>query len=313
MEMNTMYTLRPSWRPRYQPNIHVPTHLSQLTGDHAGRPPRHLWWQPNNIDFADNDSIRMFYNEAVTHYMLPSDNCWFDAALLQEQWRNLNIPHIIRHAWETIHPQLKRNTMGYNIDHWQEIQDTILQAIEDYNFALAGGSALRDYDVIKRETEDVDTFNNNWDVADFDNAVDAIVKACNVHGWNVDIIENQEMRRHLSIDNNFLVVSLVYYGYPNAPESRPGGGLRLVFDDVVGGKAAAIADAPRGRDFHDLAHILLVDGWSLSRIEDTLRNMNRGDQVQAFWESIENFRRGTFDDDIKRSGFDVAFCHSIIG
>lgn len=108
-------------------------------------------------------------------------------------------------------------------------------------------------------------------------------------------------------------VSLVYYGYPNAPESRPGGGLRLVFDDVVGGKAAAIADAPRGRDFHDLAHILLIDGWSLSRIEDALRNMNRGDQVQAFWESIENFRRGTFDDDIKRSGFDVAFCHSIIG
>ena len=311
---HAMYTLRPSWRPRYQPDIHVPTHLTQLTGTHSGvRPPRHLWWQPHRIDFANIKSIRMFYSEAVSHYMRPSDNCWFDAVVLQEQWHNLSIPHIVRHAWETIHPQLKRSTMGYDIDHWQEIQDAILQAVEDYNFALAGGSALRDYDVIKRETEDVDTFNNNWDVADFDNAVNAIINVCNVNGWNVDIIENQEMRRHLSIDDDFLVVSLVYYGYPNAPEGRPGGGLRLVFDDVVGGKAAAIADAPRGRDFYDLAHILLVGGWSLSRIEDTLRNMGRGDQVQAFWESIEDFRRGTFDDDINRSGFDAAFCHSIIG
>lgn len=96
-----------------------------------------------------------------------------------------------------------------------------------------------------------------------------------------------------------VTVDIVYY-----ERSRE---LRLVFDDVVVGKGVAVADSARGRDFDDLAHIVETPGWSLERVEDAMRATKYGDKVDAFRANLERFRRGEFDDDIRKSGFDPAF------
>lgn len=101
-----------------------------------------------------------------------------------------------------------------------------------------------------------------------------------------------------------VTVDIVYY-----ERSR---GLRLIFDDVVGGKGVAVADSARGRDFDDLAHITDTPGWSLERVEDAMRAIKYGDKVDQFRANLERFRRDEFDEDIGKSGFDPAFCHRVL-
>lgn len=109
-----------------------------------------------------------------------------------------------------------------------------------------------------------------------------------------------------------VMVQLVYYGRSQDPEQRPGGGLRLIFDDVVAGKGAAIADVARGRDFYDLANILTTPGWTLQRVESAMHAMRFGDLINQFRINLDRFRRGDFDDDIRKSGFVPDFCHGIL-
>lgn len=264
-----VYRLRPSWRPRYQPDVYVPADLAMLTGPTDGRhdPPVNLYWQPGELDFAERGDIELFYSSALPAATTAEQfRHWIDERTLAATWSSLSLPSRVRAAWETIHPELRDKDVTVN-DRIR-IQDAILTAIAEDGFALAGGSALIDYDIISRDTEDIDAFNNR---------------------------------------------GLVYYERSGDPELRAGGGLRLIFDDVVGGKGAAIADVARGRDFFDLANILTAPGWTVARVEAAMRAIKYGDQIEGLRANLGRFRRGDFDDDITKSGFDPAFCHRHLG
>lgn len=311
-----IYRMRPPWNPRYQPDVYVPADLDLLTGPTTGHhdPPVHLYWQPGELDFSNPADRELFYSSALTTATSTSDfTQWIHRDALITAWDHLSLPTRVRRAWETLHPILRNETATVN-DRIR-IQDTILAAIAEYGFALAGGSALIDYDVVARETDDIDAFNDRWDVDAFAAACSRVIHICHEKGWQATLISNQDMDKQIRVDAGTgqpVVVQLVYYGRSQDPEHRPGGGLRLVFDDVVAGKGAAIADVARGRDFDDLAHILTTPSWTLQRVEDAMRALRFGDLIDQFRHNVDRFRRGDFDGDIRKSGFDPAFCHRIL-
>lgn len=311
-----VYRLRPSWHPRYQPDVYVPSDLSMLHGPTTGRydPPVNLYWQPGQLNFAHHGDIELFYSSVLTAASTAEQfTQWVNGPLLAAAWPRLSLPSRVRTAWETIHPALRSKDSPVN-DRIL-IQDTILTAIAEQGFALAVGSALIDYDIVTRESEDIDAFNDRWDINAFNTAHEQVLAACREHGWRAETVHHEDMDRKIHVDAGTgtpVVVQLVYYPRPSDPERRAGGGLRLIFDDVVGGKGAAVADVARGRDFDDLAHIVDTPGWSLERVEDAMRAIKYSDRVAQFRANIERFRRGEVDDDIRKSGFDPAYCHHIL-
>lgn len=308
-----VYRMRPSWTPRYQPDVYVPVDLSVLSGPTSGHrdPPVHLYWQPGSLDFANPADRELFYSSALTTASSCDDfTQWIDRDALAAAWHRLSLPTRVRRAWETLHPYLRDEATIVN-DRIR-IQDTILTAIAEFGFALADGSALIDYDVVSRETDDIDAFNDRWDVNAFTAACARVLQVCHENGWTAALIADQDMDKRIRVDagtGHPVIVQLVYYGRSQDPEQRPGGGLRLIFDDVVAGKGAAIADVARGRDFYDLANIMTTPGWTLQRVESAMQAMRFGDLINAFRTNIDRFRRGDFDDDIRKSGFDPDFCH----
>lgn len=311
-----IYRLRPGWNPRYQPDVYVPADLQALSGPTTGSfdPPVNLYWQPGVLDLGDAAARRRFYSSALTSANTPEHFAWINRDALSAVWEQLSLPTRVRGAWETIHPELRGTKLLMN-DRIRT-QDIILAAIEAQGFALAGGSALIDYEVITRESEDIDAFNSRMDVAAFDAAHEAILVACQEQGWAAETTIHEDLRRQLVVNAGTgtpVKVDVVYYaGSGTAPERRPGGGLRLVFEDVVGGKAAAIADAPRGRDFDDMAHIVETPGWSIPRVEEALCGIGRFDQLEAFRANMARFRNGDFDNLIRDEGFNPAFSHRFL-
>ncbi|MGI6797988.1 hypothetical protein [Gordonia sihwensis] len=311
----TVYRLRPSWIPRFEPDVFVPADLDLLRGPVSGvvDPPTNLYWQPGDIDFADLANLRRFYSSAIRRISDPDlFGEWINRRALVKLWPQLDIPATVRRAWETIHPELKskENAVGAR----EQIQDAVLAVIADHGFALAGGSALLDYDVVTRDTEDIDAFLNRFDADAFNDAAAAVIDACERNGWRAELVFDQDVDKQVLVTagGDSVVVQLVYHLRSSDPERRVGGGLRLVFDDVVGGKAVAAADSSRGRDFDDIAHIVNTQGWTLERVVEAMVRLGYPDKVDQFWEKIERFRRGEFDEKIREEGFDPAFAHRIL-
>lgn len=309
----SVYRLRPAWRLRVEPDVFVPASLYPLGGKTGGivDPPVYLYWQPGTLDFGADADLRRFYASALPAIATAEDFAtWINASALRRLWPRLALPRVVRVAWETIHPELRDESDIVNAR--LKVQDAILAAIADVGFALAGGSALLDYDVITRDTEDIDAFLNSTSVAAFTAAVEAVVAACASQGWASEIVMDQDWNKKILItlsDGTSTIVQLVHHQRSAPAEKRPGGGLRLIFSDVVAGKAVALADSARGRDFDDIAHIVNTPGWSLADIEVAMESIRYGDLIPAFRNRIARFRAGDFDQDIRDEGFDPEFTH----
>lgn len=314
--LHASYRLRPSWRPRYQPDVYVAASLDMLDGpvDGLHDPPVNLYWQPGRLDFADTGDIRRFYSSALTSTSTPAQlSQWINRDALVSQWRHLSLPPRVRRAWETLHPALREGTD--TVDDFASIQDAILSVIAEHGFALADGSALIDCDIVSRDTDDIDAFNNRWDAEVFIAAQAAVLDVCSDRGWDAAVVGNEEFRKQIAIGTGGdrpIVVDMVYYERSQDPEIRADGGLRLIFSDVVGGKGVAVAESARGRDFDDLARIVSTDGWSLGRVKQAMSAIKYADKIPEFRTNLERFRTGEFDDDIRRSGFDPAFSHGVL-
>ena len=311
-----IHQLRPSWHPRIEPDVFVPADLTLLTGKITGilDPPVNLYWQPGQLDFGTDADLRKFYSSAIRSMATAEEFAqWIDANALTRLWPQIALPATVRKAWETLHPRLRDKDTAVNAR--LQIQDTVLEAIADHGFALAGGSALLDYDIVTRDTDDIDAFLNSTSTTAFTSAVDAVIAACARNGWTTQIVWNQDWDKKILVtiqSGDSTVVQLVHHQRSTSPERRPGGGLRLMFSDVVGGKGVAAADAGRGRDFDDLAHIVDTPGWSLAQVEEAMCALGYTDKISDFRASIARFRRGEFDQAIRDEGFDPAFAHSIL-
>ncbi len=311
-----IYRLRPSWHPRIEPDVFVPADLALLTGTTSGTldPPVNLYWQPGELDFGTDRDLRKFYSSAIRSLATPEEFAqWIDADALTRLWPQIALPSTVRKAWETMHPQLRNEDTAANAR--LHIQDTVREAIADLGFALAGRSALLDYDIVTRDTDDIDAFLNSTSTAAFTSAVEAVIAACDRSGWTTQIVWDQDWDKKILVTvqgNDSTVVQLVHHQRSTNPERRPGGGLRLIFSDVVGGKGVAAADASRGRDFDDLAHIVDTPGWSLAEVEEAMRALGYTDKIADFRASIARFRRGDYDQAIRDEGFDPAYAHSML-
>lgn len=312
----SIYRLRPPWTHRPETDVYVPAQLGALKGPASGRhdPPVHLYWQPGALDFSRRTDVELFYSSALAAATTGEQFAqWINHDVLIATWDRLSLPARVRAAWETIHPHLR--SKDRQVSDRIRIQDIVLTAIADHGFALAGGSALIDYDVVSRDTDDIDAFNNRWDVRVFDDALRSILRVCSESGWTAETVLNEDFRKRVVVDAGSgapVVIDMVYYERSQNPERRTGGGLRLIFDDVAAGKGVAVAESSRGRDLFDLANIVETPGWSLSRVETAMQAIKYGDKIDQFRGNLERFRRGEFDTDISKSGFDPAFCHRIL-
>ncbi|MFV0496115.1 hypothetical protein [Mycobacterium sp.] len=140
-----IYLLRPSWHPRIEADVLVPADLALLSGRKVGiiDPPVNLCWQPGTLDFANDADLRRFYSSAIRSASTADEfAAWIDARALARLWPRVALPSSVRRAWETVHPALRGDSTRVNAR--LQIQDTVLAAIADIGFALAGGSALLD-------------------------------------------------------------------------------------------------------------------------------------------------------------------------
>lgn len=312
-----IYRLRPSWRPRIEPDVFVPADLKLLTGKTSGilDPPVHLYWQPGELDFGTDADLRKFYSSAISSMTTAEEFAqWIHAGALTLLWPQIALPSNVRKAWETLHPRLRNE--GTAVNARLQMQDTVLEAIADAGFELAGGSTLLDYDIVARGTDDIDPFLNATSTAAFTSAVEAVIAACDSNGWTTEIVGNQNSDKKILVtvhDGDSTVVHLVHHHQRSTSPERHPAGLRLIFSDVVGGKGVAVANSTsRGRDFDDLAHIVDTPGWSIAQVEQAMRAVGNPDMVAEFRANIARFRAGEFDQAIRDEGFEPAYAHAIL-
>ena len=94
-----VYRLRPSWHPRYQPDVYVPSDLSMLHGPTTGRydPPVNLYWQPGELNFAHHGDIELFYSSVLTAASTAEQfTQWVNGPLLAAAWPRLSLPSRVR-------------------------------------------------------------------------------------------------------------------------------------------------------------------------------------------------------------------------
>lgn len=316
MGTRLIYRLRPSWRPRIEPDVFVPADLTLLTGKTSGilDPPVNLYWQPGELDFGTDADLRKFYSSAISSLTTAEEFAqWIDAGALTRLWPQIALPSNVRKAWETIHPPLRTEDTAVNVR--LQMQDTVLEAIADLGFELAGGSTLLGYDIVARDTDDIDPFLNATSAAVVTSAVEAVIAACDRNGWTTEVVGNQKSDKKILVtfhDDDSTVVHLVHHHLRSTSPERHPAGLRLIFSDVVGGKGVAVADASRGRDFDDLARIVDTSGWSIAQVEAAMRAVGNPDLVSEFQANIARFRDGEFDQAIRDEGFEPAYAHAIL-
>lgn len=90
----------------------------------------------------------------------------------------------------------------------------MLAALESTGFALAGGSALLDYDVVTRETEDIDAFLNSTSPAAFTDAAQAVIATCVFNGWDARIVRDQDWDKQIVVtieSGDSTVVQMIHH------------------------------------------------------------------------------------------------------
>ena len=89
----------------------VPDDLGALHGPMSGTVdlPLHLdWSQSSSYDLSRPNRLRSFYAAVIREAGSEQDLAdWLNRGLLVREWCHLNIPIIVRQAWERAHPELR--------------------------------------------------------------------------------------------------------------------------------------------------------------------------------------------------------------
>lgn len=149
----------------------------------------------------------------------------------------------------------------------REVAEIALRASSKYGFALGGGNALMAHGISDRSTQDVDLFTDQE--AAVPSAVTAVEDALHAAGF---ITERQDMSGGWDdiwegMDDDLaewlvtspggqqMMLQLAYFDRTVNPVTT-GIGPVLAVEDVIGGKAAALAVRSYERDYIDIADIL---------------------------------------------------------
>lgn len=145
-----------------------------------------------------------------------------------------------------------------------------LQAARRYGVALAGGNALQVHGLVDRYTEDVDLFTDQEDT--FRDAAAAVETALRAAGFTPEPLEAAgDLAGDLAgvwdgmdglaewqvVDGDeTMAVQLAFFERLRAPVQVRNLGPVLSLEDIVAGKAAALASRAYVRDFVDMAQLL---------------------------------------------------------
>jgi hypothetical protein len=106
----TSYRTRPRGR-----RVLVISDLADLRGPGTGKVilPLGLYWSPAGrvFDLDEPWMLRAMYQTVLTEAIRSEDlTTWINGPRLVEEWRELQLPKGVRHAWEEIHPMLAATT-----------------------------------------------------------------------------------------------------------------------------------------------------------------------------------------------------------
>lgn len=278
--------------------IHVPDRLDSLHGLAAGRfkPPVHLFWQGREIDLSLTGDVEAFYSDAVEG----ADPNWINRHLLRQVWSRLRINRNVRKAWELCHTELRRNMEETRL----KVQNAVLDALQDLNFALRGGAALQEFYVDYRPTEDVDAYTNRWEPSDFQKAVKQVQAVCGDRGWGCDLLRDKDVFKALriTVGGEDVLVDLGYDYRSQDPTERASGGLIISFPDVTAGKFRALVERTASRDIFDAAWAINVQGWDF--VESSMESMGLGNLMGDVRGILEDVRNGQYDDQLDSDHMD---------
>jgi hypothetical protein len=149
----------------------------------------------------------------------------------------------------------------------QQVAEIALRAAAPHGFALGGGNALIAHGVISRPTQDVDLFTNNEEgVTAAAGAVETALRDAGFSLERVDLAGGlaevfEGMGEGLAEwvitapSQAQMVLQLAYFDRTADPVPMDVGPV-LALQDVIGGKACALASRAEPRDYIDIAAIL---------------------------------------------------------
>jgi hypothetical protein len=137
-----------------------------------------------------------------------------------------------------------------------------LRAARRYGVALAGGNALQVHGLVDRYTEDVDLFTDQEGT--FRDAAAAVETALRAAGFTPEPLEVADVwdgmdglaEWQVADSGETMAVQLAFFERLRAPVQVRNLGPVLSLEDIVAGKAAALASRAYVRDFVDMAQIL---------------------------------------------------------
>jgi hypothetical protein len=138
-----------------------------------------------------------------------------------------------------------------------------LRAARRYGVALAGGNALQVHGLVDRYTEDVDLFTDQEGT--FRDAAAAVETALRAAGFTPEPLEvagdlagvwDGLAEWRVADSGETMAVQLAFFERLRAPVQIRNLGPVLSLEDIVAGKAAALASRAYVRDFVDMAQIL---------------------------------------------------------
>ncbi len=136
------------------------------------------------------------------------------------------------------------------------------------NFYLTGGTALSEFYLQHRFSEDLDFFNENeflqTDITPF------VKKSQSILGFEKFDYQNSFNRNiyHLIFPNsNFLKVEFTYFPFTQIERPKEKKGVLVdSLSDIAVNKVFTIHQKPRGRDYFDVYMILKKENWSLEEM-----------------------------------------------
>jgi Nucleotidyl transferase AbiEii toxin, Type IV TA system len=173
----------------------------------------------------------------------------------------------------------------------QRVAEIALRAAAGHGFALGGGNALIAHGVISRPTQDVDLFTD--DEAGVAAVADAVEAALQDAGFET---ARQDMTAGLgdiwegmgeglaewvitAPDGQEMLLQLAYFDRAGQPVVMDVGPV-LGIEDVVGGKACALASRAEPRDYWDMAAAL--SRYSVGQVISFARRLDPGLEDRDF-------------------------------
>ena len=171
-------------------------------------------------------------------------------------------------------------------EHHRRIAEIALSAAGKYGLALTGGYAIQAHGIGSRPSGDVDLFLNWRRRDDFDEAVDAVIRALEAQSLTITVVARNETFARL------LVADPASEGEPDKVEVAADWrshdpvmleiGPVLHADDAVANKIAALYGRALARDFLDVDAILASGRYTPERLLELAAAADTGFDRQLF-------------------------------